>query len=168
MNPWRQGSFWHSTKNKTTSQNCTAISHTPEITYNSLSQHIVVSVTKIAVINSTRDSLHMILSSIYSMIRVKSSIFDLQSYKSSYIGRKSSILRHNSKHPQSLINQYLCQNLFFNDKTSNLQTSWDRKSTRLNSSHVKRSRMPSSAWKKKKQTKRSITSTNIKTQTYER
>ena len=26
---------------------------------------------------------------------------------------------------------------------------WDRKSTRLNSSHVKRSRMPSSAWKKK-------------------
>ena len=99
-------------------------SHTPEITYNSLSQHIVVSVTKIAVINSTRDSLHMILSSIYSMIRLKSSIFDLQSYKSSYIGRKSSILRHNSKHPQSLINQYLCQNLFFNDKTSNLQTSW--------------------------------------------
>ena len=118
------GSFWHSTKNKTTSQNCTAISHTPEITYNSLSQHIVVSVTKIAVINSTRDSLHMILSSIYSMIRVKSSIFDLQSYKSSYIGRKSSILRHNSKHLQSLINQYLCQNLFFNDKTPNLQSSW--------------------------------------------
>ena len=29
---------------------------------------------------------------------------------------------------------------------------WDRKSTRLNSSHVKRSRMPSSAWKKKKKT----------------
>ena len=30
----------------------------------------------------------------------------------------------------------------------------DRKSTRLNSSHVKRSRMPSSAWKKKKKKKR--------------
>ena len=29
----------------------------------------------------------------------------------------------------------------------------DRKSTRLNSSHVKRSRMPSSAWKKKKEKK---------------
>ena len=31
---------------------------------------------------------------------------------------------------------------------------WDRKSTRLNSSHVKRSRMPSSAWKKKKKIKK--------------
>ena len=30
----------------------------------------------------------------------------------------------------------------------------DRKSTRLNSSHVKRSRMPSSAWKKKKKKKK--------------
>ena len=33
------------------------------------------------------------------------------------------------------------------------QISQDRKSTRLNSSHVKRSRMPSSAWKKKKKKK---------------
>ena len=35
-------------------------------------------------------------------------------------------------------------------KITNFNTARDRKSTRLNSSHVKRSRMPSSAWKKKK------------------
>ena len=32
----------------------------------------------------------------------------------------------------------------------------DRKSTRLNSSHIPLSRMPSSAWKKKKKTKKKI------------
>ena len=37
----------------------------------------------------------------------------------------------------------------------------DRKSTRLNSSHVKRSRMPSSAWKKKKNKNYYITSATV-------
>ena len=75
-------------------------------------------------------SLHMMLSSISSKIEVKSSklscitsIFGLQSQEIHTLWEKSSIFEHISEYLQSLINQCLCQNLFFNDKIPNLQSS---------------------------------------------
>ena len=67
----------------------------------------------------------MELSSISSKWASQSSIVGLQSSEIITFWKKSSIFRHNSEFLKSSIDQYLCQNIFFSEKTPNRQSSWE-------------------------------------------